>query len=186
MKIYLLDINKSMTDAWHNYFGHTHGVWIVNDDFHNFMSRFHDVDCVVSPANSFGLMDGGYDLAITNYFGNQLQERVQQYIIKNYLGEQPVGTSFVIPADENTWLIHTPTMRYPKPIIDKEVVYHCMRSTIITAIQNGVGSIVIPAFGGCTGRLPHETIAEMMYKAYMQLQENPHELNWDYVRNHLI
>lgn len=46
-------------------------------------------------AETFGLMDGGVDAAITAYFGSQLQERVQQNIIREYLGEQPVGTAFV-------------------------------------------------------------------------------------------
>ncbi|ECE9311446.1 phage tail protein, partial [Salmonella enterica subsp. enterica serovar Napoli] len=35
---------------------------------------------MVSTANSFGLMDGGVDAAITAYFGPQLQERVQRNI----------------------------------------------------------------------------------------------------------
>ncbi|VEA17077.1 caudovirales tail fibre assembly protein [Salmonella enterica subsp. enterica] len=37
-------------------------------------------------AETFGLMDGGVDAAITAYFGSQLQERVQQNIIREYLG----------------------------------------------------------------------------------------------------
>ena len=45
----------------------------------------YDVECVVSPANSYGFMDGGYDLAITNYFGEALMEKVQRLIIKNKL-----------------------------------------------------------------------------------------------------
>jgi O-acetyl-ADP-ribose deacetylase (regulator of RNase III) len=186
MKVYLLDVNKNMIDAWKNHFGHTHDVWIVNDNFDNFMNHFHDVDCVVSPANSFGLMDGGYDLAITKYFGNQLQERVQQYIIKNYYGEQPVGTSMVVPADGTRLLIHTPTMRYPQLIIDKQVIYHCMRSTMICAMQNHIGHIIIPAFGGGCGRVPFDVIAEMMYKAYMQFKDIPEELDWNYVSRRVI
>lgn len=30
------------------------------------------IDAVVSPANAYGLMDGGYDKALTDYFGNDL------------------------------------------------------------------------------------------------------------------
>ncbi len=40
-------------------------------------------------AETFGLMDGGVDAAITAYFGSQLQERVQQNIIREYLGNSP-------------------------------------------------------------------------------------------------
>ena len=54
------------------------------------------MECIVSPANSYGLMDGGYDLAITKYFGKELMKEVQEYIIKHFHGEQPVATSFCI------------------------------------------------------------------------------------------
>jgi O-acetyl-ADP-ribose deacetylase (regulator of RNase III) len=40
-----------------------------------------EFDCLVSPANSFGLMDGGMDAAITCFFGDALQNRVQQRIL---------------------------------------------------------------------------------------------------------
>lgn len=36
---------------------------------------------MVSAANSFGLMDGGVDGAITMFFGDQLQKRVQKHIV---------------------------------------------------------------------------------------------------------
>ena len=45
---------------------------------------------MVSAANSFGLMDGGVDLAITNFFGVDLMDRVQAHILRDYLGEQPI------------------------------------------------------------------------------------------------
>jgi O-acetyl-ADP-ribose deacetylase (regulator of RNase III) len=51
----------------------------------------------VNPANSFGMMDGGIDAAITAFFGIQLMERVQQRILDDFLGEQSVGTSFTRP-----------------------------------------------------------------------------------------
>ncbi|MGB3240982.1 MAG: hypothetical protein WBB29_22045 [Geitlerinemataceae cyanobacterium] len=51
-------------------------------------------DCLVSPANSFGMMDGDMDAAIVRYFGQSLMDRVQRRILDDYLGEQPVGTSF--------------------------------------------------------------------------------------------
>ncbi|MEA7614600.1 hypothetical protein ONO57_25730, partial [Salmonella enterica subsp. enterica serovar Anatum] len=41
--------------------------------------------------------------AITAYFGPQLQERIQQNIIREYLGEQPVGTAFVIETGNSKY-----------------------------------------------------------------------------------
>ena len=47
-------------------------------------------------------------------FGKQLQKRVQKYILDNFEGEQPVGTSFIIHTEKyaHPYLAHTPTMVY--------------------------------------------------------------------------
>ncbi|MDO5478506.1 MAG: macro domain-containing protein [Clostridia bacterium] len=180
MKIYLLDIEKLMILSWEKYFGKEKDVEIIHADFESFM-KTHKVDAVVSPANSFGLMDGGYDLAITDWFGESLQKKVQKYIIENYFGEQIVGTSFItdIPGSD-VRLIHTPSMRVPDIIEDASVVYQCMRSTLMTALKNGVEIIVIPAFGCGTGMLKEDDVARMMYFAYRQIGNPPKELSWDY------
>lgn len=194
MKITLLDINKNMTDAWLKYF-ENENVSIINSSFEDFMNDNQDVDAIVSPANSFGLMDGGYDKAIIDYFGEELMNDVKNMILQDWYGEQPVGTSITVPivnkfiykqiADEKVIpchpiLIHTPTMRTPETIVDSRIIYQCMRTTLIEAIKQNVEHIVIPAFGGLTGRVPCEEIARMMYLAYKQVFNQPSELNWGY------
>lgn len=65
------------------------------------LGRFEDIpafDCVATAGNSFGLMNAGMDLAVLKLFGEALQERIQTRILKEYLGEQPVGTSIVVPT----------------------------------------------------------------------------------------
>ena len=179
MKIYLIDRNFHKFSYLKAYFGRK-DVELINDSFENFMSKNY-VQCVVSPANSFGLMDGGYDLALTNWYGEQLQERVQQYIIEHFYGEQPVGTSFIIETNkDNQYLIHTPTMQTPRPIEDPRVIYQCMRSTLIEARRNNIESILIPMFGGECGQVKLQIVAKMMWKAYMQLKETPQKLDWQY------
>ena len=180
MKIYLLDFNPVMTSAWSKYFDKVPNIEIVNADFADFMDS-HSVDCVVSPANSYGLMDGGYDYAISEWFGWDLQLKVQKYILENLYGEQPVGTSICIDTQKRgIKLIHTPSMRYPDKIKDPLVVYHCMRTCLMTAIKNGVHAIVIPAFGGFCGQLSTDTIAQMMWAAWEQLNNVPALMTWRY------
>ena len=192
MYIYLLDINKEMTNAWQKYFGNTNNVEIINDDFARFMNTHPNIEAVVSPANAYGLMDGGYDKAITDYFGKEIQYKIQEKINKEWYGEQPVGTSLsvqvhkIIPnlfdGDYNTkniTLIHTPTMRSPEIILDPRVVYQCMRTTLIEAKRQDVQSIVIPAFGGLCGQIPCEQLACYMYLAYEQIINfKPHNISW--------
>lgn len=119
MKIILLDHSREMTTQWQLEFANV-DVEIVCDDFASFMNRRgNEIECVVSPANSCGLMDGGFDLALIRYFGEELAHAVQAYIREHYHGEQPVGTSFFIPIpNSDKFLIHTPTMRVPSPIYD--------------------------------------------------------------------
>ena len=95
MQIYLLDINEKMCQEWQKFFCEDDCIKIVCDDFCNFM-KTQNVECIVSPANSFGVMLGGYDLAITKFFGKKLMQKVQEYIKENYGGIQPVGSAFLI------------------------------------------------------------------------------------------
>lgn len=179
MKIYFLDRNEAMISAWKNWFGDT--VNIEKTEFEDFMNLHSEVDIIVSPANSFGLMDGGYDLAITEYFGEELMHCVQEKIIKEWYGEQPVATSISVKIpNSDKWLIHTPTMRTPEIIKDERIIYQCTRTTLIEANKLGLDSIVIPAFGGGVGNVEPDIIAKYMYIAYEQVKNVPAEIDWDY------
>jgi O-acetyl-ADP-ribose deacetylase (regulator of RNase III) len=180
MKIYILERNRRKAKVFEEIF-EKEMVEVVCDDFLDFMATTK-VDCVVSPANAYGLMDGGYDLAITEWFGDQLQKRVQQYIIDNYCGEQPVGSSFIIEAGKDGQkLIHTPTMRVPSKIVDASIVYQCMRTTLMTAIKNDIKSIVIPVFGGLTGGVDDLTAAKLMWLGYKQVMNPNKKIDWNTV-----
>lgn len=89
-----------------------------------------EYDCIVSPANSFGIMDGGFDKALIEYFGNSLMERVQNKIKDEYAGEQPVGTCLIVNTgdEKHPYLAHTPTMRIPRIIREYDTVYNAMRA----------------------------------------------------------
>ena len=179
MKIYIIEKLRQRMEYIKHYFRHDDIVF-VEEDFFSFMQKAN-VECIVSPANSFGLMDGGYDLALSEWFGPQLQKKVQQYIIDNFWGEQPVGTSFIIDANEKGQkLIHTPSMQTPREIVDPFVVYQCMRTTLMCAYQNNVKSILIPLFGGGCGGVHPQTIAKMMKLAYDQIHNPPDKLDWSY------
>lgn len=186
MQIYLLDFNEKMVDAWkrhfHPIFDDVAPVEFVQSDFGAFMEKHEsDIDAVVSPANAYGLMDGGYDGALTKYFGKELQLMVQKKIIQQFYGEQPVGTSISIEIPRHyIWLIHTPTMRTPSAIKDPTIIYQCMRTTLMEAINKNCKSVVIPAFGGSVGRVEPDIIAKMMYRAYLQIfdEEERKTIDW--------
>lgn len=72
-------------------------------------------DAIVSPANSFGFMDGGLDAALVERFGMYAETRPKQTIRDKHAGELLVGRAEVCPTNDSTvpWLICAPTMRVP-------------------------------------------------------------------------
>ena len=70
---------------------------------------------MVSPANSFGFMDGGIDALYLKHFGSQLQGQLQQAIQTRHHGELLVGAAEVIETGSKRipYLIAAPTMRVP-------------------------------------------------------------------------
>ena len=101
--------------AWKKYFDGQPNVEIVAGDICEVSA-----DAIVSPANSFGFMDGGLDLALSDRFGWDLQERLQEMIRRDFYGELHIGQAAIIATrDERVpWLISAPTMRVPMRIRD--------------------------------------------------------------------
>lgn len=188
MKLILCDLNTDVYNSFRKYFAHLPNVEIYNQPF----QTIDEYDCIVSPANSFGLMDGGFDLHIIRHFGTQLMERVQQYIINNYAGEQPVGTSFIIETgnDKHRFLVHTPTMRVPRLIVGTDNVYYAMKSMLLAIIQHNksnnekINSVLTSGLGALTGGLSPEVVAKQMYLAYEHVIMNPiTNISWNVAIN---
>lgn len=95
--IYLLSRDLEMFLEWKHQFAECSDVDVVMDDFAHFMDT-HKVQCVVSPANSYGCMDGGYDAAITDYFGHDLEKAVQKYILTDF-GRHPFQSDIFFSLD---------------------------------------------------------------------------------------
>ena len=160
------------TEALKEEFKGVKNVHVYNDDIRNFYERkSNEIDCLVSPANSYGFMTGGYDAALSDILGWEFQYKVQNYIKHHFFGEQPVATSFIIDTNyPGLKLIHTPTMQHPQLIEDDMVVYQCMRTTLMCALRHDVSCIVIPVFGVATGGVPAHVAAKRMFDGYLQIK----------------
>jgi O-acetyl-ADP-ribose deacetylase (regulator of RNase III) len=130
MRLILADASVPVCLALEESFGGLPGVEVVRSPF----ADIPEFDCIVSPGNSFGLMDGGVDAAISCYFGWDLQERVQRRILDELLGEQPVGTSLIVETGhpEHPFLAHTPTMRVPMPVAKTDNKLDAGHTTTVT------------------------------------------------------
>jgi len=158
--------NPSLFAAFQEQFSRFSDVSIIGECF-EWIPTF---DCLVSPANSFGMMDGGIDAAITQFFGLSLERSVQERIIEDYLGEQPVGTSFIIETKhpKHPFLAHTPTMRVPISIKGTDVPYAAMWAMLLAIRQHNktnqrkIGSVVCPGLGTGIGQVPYSEAARQM------------------------
>ena len=151
--------------------------------------RFQEItefDCIISPANSFGLMDGGIDLALRNYFGMRIQYNVRKVIERDYYGEQPVGTSFVVftENEKHTFLAHTPTMRVPYDISKTENVYTAMFAMLRCVANHNkihkakIKSVLCPGLVTLTGQVEPNEAARQMYQAYFNFHNPTNDMNW--------
>ena len=150
--------------------------------------RFEDLephDCFVTAGNAFGLMTAGIDAAVVRRFGEPLMLRVQQRIMNDYFGEQPVGTAFVLPTDNPSlpFLCHAPTMRVPGSIEGTDKVYAATWAALL-AIQvhnrtsgERIEVVALPAMGTGFGCVPFGEAARQMAVAYRHLLEPPHDLD---------
>lgn len=201
LKITLLDNNSDMCACWNsvlkeynyaeeNYFPN---VEVVNQDIVEYLRENNNhLIGIVSPANSFGLMDGGYDGAIRRYFEEDYNidiiPYVQEHIKEKFWGEQPVGTSTLVKLPVvGSYVLHTPTMIRPSIITDPRVVYHCARSCILEALRTECTHIVIPAFGGCCGKVDKKVVAEYMLAAIETFRYRPSVKTWrDVYHAHIL
>src|SRR5262245_48244613 len=109
-QIVLAALDDALFRAWNTWCGDLEGVQVVQESV-------FDVSCdaLVSPANSFGFMDGGIDAQYTDRFGRELQDRLRLKILTRHHGELLVGSAEIVETGSSghPYLIAAPTMRVP-------------------------------------------------------------------------
>src|SRR5512139_3519547 len=113
MKLFLVDQQSELVAHWKKEFASFPEVSVVCD---NILSLAHNA--IVSPANSYGYMDGGIDELYVQYFGIQIQDRVQDAISRRQEGYLPVGASLVVKTGhlKIPYLVVSPTMMLPEAV----------------------------------------------------------------------
>jgi len=176
MQIYLRDLNVKMIAAWNKVFEGCQDVHVSHGDI--FAPGEHmRVDAVVSPAQSFGFMDGGIDYVYSQYFGWGMSEELRRVIYTKHFGELLVGDAEVIDI-RNTradtpipYLISAPTMRVPENVGHTTNAYLAFRAVLRKAKEYDFKSVLCPGLGTAVGEMPHEVCAIQMYEAYRYKDE---------------
>lgn len=181
-RLILVDPDDKLCAAWLGAFKGLPGVEVVNDYFEN-LPRF---DCFITAANSFGQMDAGVDAAVVRHFGLGLMHRVQRHIIEEFLGEQPVGTSFLVETGhpDHPFVAHTPTMRVPMAIDRTDYVYLALFAALREIERHNrradrpIATAACPGLGTGYGCVPPLEAARQMALAYRHYLEPPDRLDW--------
>jgi O-acetyl-ADP-ribose deacetylase (regulator of RNase III) len=164
-KIQLIDRNKPMCNIWKYFFKDIPDVIVHHGDFFDLPT-----DCVVSPANSFGYMDGGLDLAISMVIGWQVQEKLQKQIKEKYNGELLVGQAELVETDNRDipFCISAPTMRVPMILEKTPNVYLAARAVFLLLKQEEerIKTVTMSGFGTGVGKVPYDLCAKQMRMAY--------------------
>jgi O-acetyl-ADP-ribose deacetylase (regulator of RNase III) len=169
MKFVLRDRNIAVVDAWQKYFSHAPDVDVSHGDIFDLTA-----DGIVSPANSFGFMDGGIDLVYSRRFGWTLQERLQDKLRAEHDGELPVGQAVIVETRQQPipFLISAPTMRVPMDVSQTVNAYLAFRAVIRAVREHNrvserpIESVLCPGLGTAIGRMAPETCARQMHYAY--------------------
>jgi O-acetyl-ADP-ribose deacetylase (regulator of RNase III) len=109
-------------------------------------------------------MDGGVDWAYLQFFGEELQTRVQMIIRLQKFQELLVGSAIVVPTYHEAirFLIVAPTMRVPKIITDPADVMLATRAAVRIATDFRLERIVMPGMGTGCGQLRPDVAARAM------------------------
>ncbi|WP_304066502.1 macro domain-containing protein [Megamonas hypermegale] len=182
MNLILCDCNPILCTEWEKNFRDEPKVQIVCGDF----KSVPEYDCIISPANSFGIMDGGFDLALVNYFGQELMERVQDKIRAEYAGEQPIGTCLIVETGnkKHPYLAHTPTMRIPRIIKEYDTIYNAMRAMLLEVRKYpDIKTVLCTGLGTATGKVSPIIAARQMYLAYKNVMQPSKQIDWNIAVN---
>lgn len=124
----------------------------------------YDADAVVSPANSFGFMDGNADYFISQRLGWDVMQRLQAEIRGYYDGELLVGQAVAIATSDPVfrYVISAPTMTVPIIIEDYNAIYLAARAAVRKALALNLDSLIFTGMGTGCGQVPYKIAAHMM------------------------
>ena len=168
-RFHLRDINADVVRAWQRHFKGFEKVQISAGEIFEL-----EADAIVSPANSFGYMDGGIDLVYVHRFGWDLQDRLQSHLREEHDGELPVGQATIVETRDLTipYLISAPTMRIPMNVSNTLNAYLAFRAAIRAVKQHNAGSnkpirsLLCPGLCTAVGRMQPDVAAKQMAAAY--------------------
>ena len=182
IEIHLRDLGRPLIEAWRREFAGVDTVTMSCGDIFSMQPGLVaagapiDVkaDAIISPANSFGFMDGGIDAVYTYQFGDSLQQRLQELLAREHGGELPIGAAVIVPTmhQDIPWCISAPTMRVPQNVADTVNAYLAFRAALRAVLahnekgRDAIRTILCPGLGTAVGQMPVARCARQMRRAW--------------------
>ena len=158
------------------------------------ISRSHHIDAVVSPANSFGFMDGGIDRVYMIMFDdieNTVKTFVKNHGVPNSVGNNhiPIGSAFVVPIKYLyghpkviPFLISAPTMYLPQSIVGTNNVYYAFLGILQLTKNCRIDvTIGVPGLGTGVGDVDPTEHAKQIYDAYSDFKNSTFQYEKDVI-----
>ncbi|KAJ8508539.1 hypothetical protein ONZ45_g9200 [Pleurotus djamor] len=195
----VLDPSKSLTDALRKSLEETlpepilSKITIVNDRLADLKPPFSHFDCIVSPANSYGRLDGGFDYFLALALAPEPKREnwlkvtniTQEALYSRWKGYAPPGTCTIVPlagtiCENNqhhcSYIALVPTMRIPEIVRwNKEIVYNCVWSLLNSLTQHNASTtdpaqkitkVLMTGLGTGVGFISAETFAKQTAEAF--------------------
>ena len=133
-----------------------------------------NADAYVSPANSYGFMDGGIDQRYLQFYGAELQDRVQAMIRGHWDGFMPVGcASMIFTAPLRADLIVAPTMHVPMDVSKTVHAYLSTSAAIGCAKTHGIEHLALPVMCTGVGQMPAHRALRQIIEAIGDHSDDP-------------
>lgn len=157
----LCDIHAPLIHAWRKSFRPHPEVEIIHGSLIDVAA-----DAYASPANSFGIMDGGIDIVLRERFP-LVESRVQDAIAATG-APLPVGHCLVIETGDLDvpYLLCAPTMQFPTRVAHTNHAFLAMQAILKAAADHGIASIAVPGLCTGVGAMHHDDAAGQMADAY--------------------
>lgn len=166
MKLILSDPRLEIQSAWKAQFVEHPNVEVRSDSI-----LATPADALLLPGNSFGFLDSGLELQVSEAHGWELEDELRRQVREEHDGELLVGRAIVMRLSSLPRpLVYAPIWRTPRKLAGTVNVFLAVRGALLAlgkdAASQPVTSLALPAMGTDAGELDPRISARQIRYAY--------------------
>jgi len=153
------DKNNDFIDEYRKVLQHIPDTYFVCETLDSLLQKYPEINAIVSPANSYGMMNGGIDTDINrllNGVESDVQQSINKYGKSDYSGRKflPVGQCLILEKN-NMLLFVAPTMLMPQKLDSNSINVAMAFNAIYRNVRKFKKDIIIacPCLGTGVGQM---------------------------------